>query len=91
VTRNERILVAAYLTDRADQYETDSPCWVALTDAASNVVNGEVEASDANGDLDPDLRARVALWIGRPPFDVTPKLGVDEALAPLRLEETEER
>lgn len=65
MTKAERIAVAAYLTDRADQYENDSPCWVALTDAASNVVNGEVEAAEANGDLDDGIKRRVSLWIGR--------------------------
>ncbi len=55
-------LTAAYLTDRADQYDTKSPCWVALTDEAEAVINGEVEAADANGDLDDELLARVRKW-----------------------------
>ena len=76
--RRRRVLVAAYLVDRADQYETDSPCWIALTDAAHNIINGEVEAALANGDLDAALIERVSAWIGdhdaRP---VDPSLGVD--------------
>ena len=52
--------IAAYLLDRADQYETDSPCWVALSDAAANVANGDALASWHAGELDDEqLRARV--------------------------------
>ena len=57
-----QVLTAAYLTDRADQYDTKSPCWVALTDEAANVINGEVAAADQNGDLDAELVARVTKW-----------------------------
>lgn len=69
--------VAAYLLDRADQYVTDSPCWIALADAAFNIVVGEVEAAKDNGDLDDSLykRLRNARGKARP---VDPQLGVDE-------------
>lgn len=51
--------VAAYLLDRADQYETDSPCWIALADVAQNIMRGEVIAAERNGDFDAALYARV--------------------------------
>lgn len=55
--------VAAYLIDRADQYDTESPCWIALADAAHNIMNGEFEAAVAHGELDgADLLDRVARW-----------------------------
>lgn len=66
LTPVQRELVAAYLTDRADQYDTESPCWIALTDAAEDVINGEVEAAARNGDLDEDLRRRVRKWKRKP-------------------------
>ena len=50
---------AAYLLDRADQHSTDSPCWIALADAARNVVRGEVDAALNNGDLTDDLYTRL--------------------------------
>lgn len=69
--------VAAYLLDRADQYDTDSGCWVALSDAAHNIMLGEVEAAKNNGDLDASLYERLKTMTGlaRP---VDPRLGVDE-------------
>ncbi len=72
-----RIHTAAYLLDRADQYETDSPCWVALADAAENVMLGEVETAADNGDFDEDLLARVRSMRSRTPRPVDPKLGVE--------------
>jgi len=42
-TRLTKCDYAAYLLDRADQYDTDSGCWVALADAAHNIMLGEVE------------------------------------------------
>jgi hypothetical protein len=55
-------IIAAYLLDRADQYETESPCWIALTDAAKSIVRGEaVEAFEA-GEFEPALLARVDSW-----------------------------
>lgn len=51
--------VAAYLLDRADQYETKSPCWVALADAAEALMNGEVEGAVVHGEFDEALYARV--------------------------------
>jgi hypothetical protein len=63
LSKLQREMVAAYLTDRADQYTTESPCWIALTDAATEVINGEVEEAAHSGELDDDLRARVRKWI----------------------------
>lgn len=55
--------VAAYLLDRADQYEPDSPCWIVLADAARSIMRGEVAAAARNGDFDSTLYARVdATW-----------------------------
>lgn len=68
--------VAAYLADRADQYITDSPCWIALTDAARNIMLGEVEAAKSNGDLDADLYKRLRRMRG-PARSVDPSAGVD--------------
>jgi hypothetical protein len=72
--------VAAYLLDRADQYDTDSGCWVCLADAAHEIMNGEAEARVKHGELDdPDLLKRVDGFKERPgrrPVD--PRLGVDE-------------
>lgn len=51
--------VAAYLLDRADQYKTSSPCWIALSNAAANIIRGEVQAEKANGTFDAELYARV--------------------------------
>lgn len=69
-------IVAAYLLDRAHQYDADSPCWVALADAASDVVNGEHRQSHVEGDLD-GLIERVRSWRGRPGHPVQPSAGVD--------------
>lgn len=51
--------VAAYLLDRADQYDTESPCWIALAAAAENIMRGEVGNAERNGDFDAALYARV--------------------------------
>jgi len=71
---------ARYLLDRADQYETDSPCWQSLADAAGEVANGEAWADFEHGELDgDDLKRRVktmARTTGARP--VNPKLGTDE-------------
>jgi hypothetical protein len=69
--------VAAYLLDRADQYETESPCWVALSEVAFEVAAGEVEAAKRNGDLDASLYKRLARMTGvaRP---VDPSAGVED-------------
>ena len=71
--------VAAYLLDRADQYVTDSACWVALADAAHNVLAGEVQAAKRDGELDAELYERMENW-GWPetPRPVDPEAGVDE-------------
>jgi len=62
LTERQRENVAMYLMSRADQYETDSPCWVALSDAAHNIINGAIDAELAyNGD-DLDMRRRVRSW-----------------------------
>ena len=51
--------VAAYLLDRADQYDDGCFCWLALAEAARNIMAGEVEAAKRNGDFDAALYARV--------------------------------
>lgn len=51
--------VVAYLLDRADQYETQSPCWIALADAAENIMNGAVDKAVKHGEFDDELYARV--------------------------------
>lgn len=51
--------VAAYLLDRVDQYQTNSPCIVALVDAAVALMNGEVDAAVSHGEFDEGLYARV--------------------------------
>lgn len=63
MTRRQREDVACYLIDRADQYDTESPCWVALADAAKAVMRGEVEEAVSHGELDDDdIRRRVRRW-----------------------------
>lgn len=69
--------VAAYLLDRADQYETESPCWVALADAARNVMLGEVEAAKDHGELDASLYERLARMKGVARA-VDPRAGIDD-------------
>lgn len=79
MTRKQRLDVAAYLLDRADQYDTDSPCWVGLVDAARAVARGEVEEAIAHGELaEPELRLRVRRMskMDKAPA-VDPKLGVE--------------
>lgn len=56
--------IAAYLLDRADQYDLNSGCWIALADAAHNIMLGEVEAARDNGDLDADLFRRLDAMTG---------------------------
>ncbi len=68
--------IAAYLIDRADQYETESPCWVALADTAENVMNGTFADVLGAGELD-DLRARVERWKSSAAKTVDPSLGVE--------------
>lgn len=56
--------VAAYPLDRADQYETSSPSWIGLADAAKALVNGEFEEAVAHGELeDADLLKRIDAWV----------------------------
>ena len=70
--------LAAYLLDRADQYVSDSPCWIALSDAAANVANGDALASLRAGELDDEpLRKRVASMASRGIKPVDPGLGVE--------------
>jgi regulator of protease activity HflC (stomatin/prohibitin superfamily) len=58
--------VAAYLLDRGDQYDTKSPCWIALADAAHAIAEGEFDAARAHGEIDEgDVLARVDKWIQR--------------------------
>ena len=61
LSKQQRELVAAYLLDRADQYDTNSASWVGLADAAEAVVNGAVETAARNGELvgDDDLLRRI--------------------------------
>lgn len=56
--------IAAYLLDRADQYDLNSGCWIALADAAQNIMLGEVEAARDNGDLDGELFRRLDSMTG---------------------------
>lgn len=70
-------IVACYLLDRADQYQVDSGCWVALADAAKNIMLGEHRKSFAEGEFDDgDLQRRLRRMAGvvRP---VDPKMGVE--------------
>lgn len=71
-----RLDICAYLLDRADQYDTESPCWVAITDAVSNVLAGEVEQARRSGELTRDLYARLQTMGGSRAVD--PQLGVDD-------------
>jgi hypothetical protein len=80
VTRKQQEDVAMYLMSRADSYETDSPCWVALSDAAHNIVNGAVEKDlDYNGN-EPRERDRVRRWRDKtaPERPVVSNAGVEE-------------
>ena len=78
--RQAQDVFTRYLLDRADQYETESPCWHALADAAQEVANGEAWADFEHGELDgDDLKRRVksmARTLGARPVD--PKLGTDD-------------
>jgi len=77
--RQAQDVFARFLLDRGDQYETKSPCWIALADAAQEVANGEAWADFEHGELDgEDLKRRVksmARTPGARPVD--PKLGTD--------------
>lgn len=68
---------AAYLLDRADQYVTDSPCHIALADAARNIMLGEVETAKRVGELDASLYKRLATMSG-PARAVEPTAGVGD-------------
>lgn len=73
--------IAAYLLDRADQYVTSSPCWIALSDAARNVALGEVTQAKDSGELDAELYGRIkSMARGAEPVPVEPELGVDDDL-----------
>lgn len=78
LTRDE--IVAAYLLDRADQYVTESPCWIALADAANNVLHGEHAKSYQEGEFDETLIARIRKLkaLGREAVPVDPRAGVEE-------------
>lgn len=71
--------IAAYLLDRADQFDTDSACWICLAAAAQEIVNGEAQARIDHGELDdPELLKRVDSFKTRPgrrPVD--PRMGAD--------------
>lgn len=51
--------VAAYLLDRADQYQDHDPCWIALADAAKNILQGAVSEALQHGELDLSLYERL--------------------------------
>lgn len=71
--------VAAYLLDRADQCQADSPCWVALADAAHNIMIGEVDNAIDRGEFDAALYDRVdGFTKARRPKAVRPRLGVEK-------------
>lgn len=72
--------VAAYLLDRADRYDTDSGCWVALSDAAENLMLGEAQVSLIDGHLDADVFSRVDGFArrGAKPKPVDPRMGTEE-------------
>jgi hypothetical protein len=76
LTKGQREHVAAYLLDRADQYETDSPCWIGLVDAARNIASGEVERAAQCGEIDDDVLSRVRK-MRKTAVAVDPSLGVD--------------
>lgn len=59
--------VAVYLLDRADQYQTSSPCWIALVNAVGNILCGEFEAALDHGEFDAVLYGRVDSIAGRAP------------------------
>ncbi len=70
--------IAAYLLDRADQYDTDSPYWIALADVAHNVMQGEIARAKRENEFDEALYARVDSFgpgVARP---VDPRLGADD-------------
>jgi hypothetical protein len=69
--------VAAYLLDRADQYDTESACWVALADAAGNVLAGEHRRSYEENEFDASLVARVRRMHGRAVARVNPRAGLE--------------
>jgi len=51
-------LLCAYLLDRADQYKTSSPCWVAITDCVKDLMDGTAQDRIDAGEVD-DLVERV--------------------------------
>jgi len=60
--------VAAYLLDRADQYDNSNGRWVPLADAAHALMEGAVEEALAHGELqEEDLRRRVRGWAKKGP------------------------
>jgi hypothetical protein len=72
--------VAAYLLDRADQFDTESSVWQGLADAAENVMLGEVEVAILDRQLDEEIYARVDGFLRNrgKPIPVDPKMGCDE-------------
>ena len=64
VREEEREAAATYLLDRADQYKTTSPCWVAVSDCAEAVARGEASESLRTGDTE-DLLSRVRRMAGK--------------------------
>lgn len=70
-------VIAAYLLDRADQYDTESPCWIALAHAAKGVMKGEPLEAERHGEYDADLYRRVDGMRGKAP-PVNSRAGVDE-------------
>lgn len=72
----ERRICAAYVLDRADQYETRSPCWHGLADAAHGIMSGEAAAAEAHGEFDEGLYKRVDSFKGKAP-KVRPVDGIE--------------
>ena len=58
VLMQEREACAAYCLDRADQYQTTSPVWVALADCAEAITKGEAATALRVGETE-DLLNRV--------------------------------
>jgi hypothetical protein len=62
LTQQQREMVAAFLIDRADQYDTKSSSWIPLADAAHDVMSGDMEQRAREGEFDDALLKRVRKW-----------------------------
>lgn len=72
--------IAAYLLDRADQYDDDSACWNTLAEAAEEIMSGGVAERVAAGELeDAALLKRVDNFkTGRKRIAIDPRAGTDD-------------